>query len=320
MDHPLSVEPFATHPAALGNPFAQRYLVVLNPAAGQRDTERVLRLLAAAFASRRVGFDVVETAGAGDAERFARAAVETGYRCVVAVGGDGTVGEIITALAGTDVPLGIIPKGTGNQVAYNLGLPRTVEEAVEVVVNGVAAPIDLGQVDGGRHFAMAVGTGWDTAMMSIATRELKDRWGFGAYIYAFMQLGRTRPTQLYRITADGESAEVHAAMVVVANMGVIVSNPPALKLTLGPNVSHRDGKLDVCVFAPRTLGDVAGLLWSMTRTRFAGDDRMLFFQASEVRLETDPPTLYEMDGELVGQTPLVARAVPGAVRVLVPRR
>ena len=130
----------------VSGPNAARNLIVLNPVAGQTDTNRVLRLLAGAFAVRRARFDVVETRGAGDAEAFARQAAAEGYRSVVAVGGDGTVGEVITGLVGTGVPLGIVPKGTGNQVAFNLGIPRGVEASVDVVVNGAPTPIDLGQV------------------------------------------------------------------------------------------------------------------------------------------------------------------------------
>ena len=88
----------------------------------------MLRLLAGAFAVRGASFDVAHTAAAGDAQRLARHAAEHGYRAVVAVGGDGTVGEVITGVAGTDVPVGIIAKGTANQVACNLGIPRDVEE------------------------------------------------------------------------------------------------------------------------------------------------------------------------------------------------
>jgi hypothetical protein len=157
-----------------------RTLVVMNPAAGQLEAERALRLLAGAFAVRGAGFDVVQTAGAGDAEAAARRAVAEGYRAVVAVGGDGTVGEVIAGLAGTDVPLAIVPKGTANQVAGNLGIPRFIEGAVEVAVNGVPARIDLGRLDDGRYFALAAGAGWDAAVIAGATRKLKDRLGAAA--------------------------------------------------------------------------------------------------------------------------------------------
>lgn len=319
MDHPVATLDL-THSSGNGtNANAARNLVVLNPVAGQADTNRVLRLLAGAFAVRRAGFDVVETRGAGDAERFAREAAAQGYRSVVAVGGDGTVGEVITGLAGTGVPLGIVPKGTGNQVAFNLGLPRSIEAAVDVVVNGVPAPMDLGQVAEGRYFAVAAGTGWDAAVVSLATRELKDRWGFGAYIYAALRVGATPPTTHYTITADGETLEIDAAVVLAANMGLIVSNPPALNMRIAPLGSHQDGRLDVCILAPRNATHAAMMVWRMYRRRFAGDDRMIYLQAREVDIVSDPPVVTETDGEPLGFTPLRARAVPGGIHVLVPR-
>lgn len=303
---------------SVGVGFSTRNLVIINPAAGQEDTDRIVRLFAGAFAARRAGFDVVETRGAGDAARYAREAVSAGYRSVVAVGGDGTVGEVITALAGTHIPLGIIPKGTGNQVASNLGIPRAVEDAVDVVVNGSPQPIDLGMLDDGRYFALAAGAGWDAAVIAAATRELKDRWGFAAYIYAALVVGVNPPTALYHITADGRQLEVQAAMVLVANMGRMIASPPNIGVDIGPAVSYQDGKLDVCVFSPKNAGDVAALLWKVARKSYAGDDRLLYLQAEEVRVETDPPVVYESDGEVVGNTPFVARAVPGGVTVLVP--
>jgi YegS/Rv2252/BmrU family lipid kinase len=321
MDHPLATlevpEPREAAPAPGSN--AARNLVVVNPVAGQRDTNRVLRLLAGAFSVRRAAFDVVETRGPGDAVQFARDAAGQGYRSVVAVGGDGTVGEVITGLTGTGMPLGIVPKGTGNQVAFNLGIPRSVEAAVDVVVNGVAAPMDLGQVVGGRYFAVAAGTGWDAAIVNLATRELKDRWGFGAYIYAALRVGITPPTTRYTIIADGETLEMDAAVVLTANMGLIVSNPPALNMRISPNGTHQDGKLDVCILAPRNAPHAARMVWRMNRRRFAGDDRMIYLQAREVTVLSDPPVFTETDGEPLGETPLRVRSVPAGIHVLVPR-
>jgi diacylglycerol kinase (ATP) len=297
-----------------------RTLIVMNPAAGQADTERVLRLLAGAFAVRGASFDVAFTAAAGDAERFAREAAEHGYRAVVAVGGDGTVGEVITGLAGTDVPLGIVPKGTANQVAGNLGIPRDIEGAVEVAVNGLPALIDVGQLADGRYFALAAGAGWDATVIAAATREAKDRWGFGAYLFAGLKGVVSPPSSRFRIDADGDVLEVSAAMVLLANMGQYVANVlPPVEVSVGPAVSFQDGRLDVCIFAPRTFSDVAALLWRVARGKFAGDERMIYLQASEITVTSDPPVVTEVDGELIGHTPLTARAVRGGVTVLVPR-
>lgn len=298
--------------------YADRTLIVLNPAAGQEDPTRVRRLLGGAFAVRGAGFDLVETAGAGDAERFAREGARLGYRAVVAVGGDGTVAEVITGLAGSEVPLGVVPQGTGNQLACNLGIPRDVEGAVEVAVHGVPAPMDLGRLGDGRYFALMAGAGWDAEVMTVATRELKDRWGFGAYLYAGLRRSLTPPSALFRITADGREFTVSAATVIVANVGQIVYQMLPVDLRIGPGVSFRDGMLDVCVFAPRTLTDVAAVLWRVARGHYVGDERMIYLRARDVRIDSDTPVVTQVDGEVVGETPLSMHAVEGGVRVLVP--
>jgi diacylglycerol kinase (ATP) len=302
-----------------GDARASRSLIVMNPAAGQDDAERVLRLVAGAFAVRGRNFDVVLTRGAGHAADAARRAVDEGYVSVIAVGGDGTVGEVITGIAGSGVPVGIVPKGTGNQVARNLGLPARLEDAVDVAVNGACIDIDLGRLDDGRLFAVAAGAGWDAAVMAAATRELKDRWGFGAYLYAGLRLGISPPTARYRITADGEAFEVDAAMVLVANMGQFTAAVgPPLPVHIAPDVSYRDGLLDVCIFAPRNIADAAAIFWRVARRRYAGDPRLVYLQARDVRVESDPPAITEIDGEPSGHTPFRARVLSGGVSVLVP--
>jgi len=303
---------------AADTPYSGRTLIVLNPAAGQEDPARLRRALGGAFAVRGAAFDLVETAGAGDAERHARAAVERGYRAVVAVGGDGTVAEVIGGLAGSTVPLGIVPQGTANQVAGNLHLPMDVERAVEVVVHGRPIPMDIGRMEDGRHFALIAGAGWDAEVMALATRALKDRWGFWAYLYAGLKRSIAPGSALYRITVDGQQFEVRAATVLVANVGQIFHELLPFELPIAPESSVSDGLLDICIFAPRNLPDVAAVLWKVASRRYRGDERMLYLQAREIRIEADPPVIKQIDGDAAGMTPLHAHVVPGGVHVLVP--
>lgn len=297
---------------------SERSLIILNPAAGQGEAERVRRHLGGAFAVRNVPFDLVETTGSGDAERAARLAAGKGYRSVVAVGGDGTVAEAITGLAGSHVPLGIVPQGTANQLAANLGIPTLLERAVEVATEGMPHPMDIGVLEDGRYFALIAGAGWDAEVMTGATRQLKDRWGFGAYLLAGLRRAVTPPSAHFTITADGERFEVDAATVLVANVGQLFHELFPVELTIGPGVSFHDGLLDICIFAPRNLPQVAALLWKVALRRYTGDERMLYLQAREIRIECDPPIATQVDGDPYGETPLIARAVPDGVRVLLP--
>jgi diacylglycerol kinase (ATP) len=304
--------------SAEASPYASRSLLILNPVAGQEKPERLRRLLGGAFAVRGAAFDLVETIGVGDAERHARRAAQLGYRSVVAVGGDGTVAEVVSGLAGSDVPLAIVPRGTANQVAGNLHLPMDVERAVEVAVHGTPIPMDIGQLADGRHFALIAGAGWDAEVISIATRQMKDRWGFWAYLYAGLRRAISPSSALFRITVDEQSFEVRAATVLIANVGQIFHELLPVDLQIAPGSSVSDGLLDVCIFAPRNLPDVAAVLWKVARRRYLGDDRMLYLQAREIEIEADPPVITQVDGDPAGMTPLVARAVAGGVRVMVP--
>jgi diacylglycerol kinase (ATP) len=297
---------------------ACRTLVILNPAAGQTNPERVRRQIGGAFAVRGAAFDLVETSAAGDAERLAREAARLGYRAVAAAGGDGTLAEVITGLAGSEVPLGIIPQGTANLVASNLGIPHGIDDAVEILVHGTVVPMDVGQLGDGRYFALIAGAGWDAEVMRSATRELKDRLGFGAYLLTALRKAATPPSALFRITADGQQFEVRAATVLVANVGQIFHAMLPLQFKIAPATSISDGMLDICIFAPRTLPDVATVLWRVASKRYVGDDRMIYLKAREILIETDPPVVAQVDGDVAGETPLVARAIPGGVRVLVP--
>jgi diacylglycerol kinase (ATP) len=298
---------------------ASRTLVVLNPAAGQADPERVRRQIGGAFAVRGASFDLVETTAAGDAEALAREAVELGYRAVVAAGGDGTLAEVVTGLAGSDVPLGIIPQGTANLVASNLGIPADIEKAVATAVHGRCVPMDIGQLGDGRYFALIAGAGWDAEVMRSATRELKDRLGFGAYLLAALRTVVTPPSALFHIAVDGQEFEIRAATVLIANVGQIFHAMLPLDFKIAPATSVSDGMLDICIFAPRSLPDVATVLWKVASKRYVGDQRMIYLKAREIRLEADPPVITQVDGDLAGETPLLARAVAGGVRVLVPR-
>jgi diacylglycerol kinase (ATP) len=278
----------------------------------------VRRQIGGAFAVRGASFDIVETEGRGDAERLAREGAALGYQTVVAVGGDGTVAEVITGIAGTEATLGIVPFGTANQLALNLGIPPDPERAIQTVVRGRRIPLDIGQLADGRFFALIAGAGWDAEVMATCTRELKDRWGFGAYLFAGLKKSVSPRSALFRIRADGAEFEVRAASVLLANAGNLFHPIFPVEVKLAPNTSFQDGMLDVCIFAPRNLPDVAMVLWKMARGKYRGDDRMIYLQASDIRIESDPPVVVQVDGDAVGETPLEARVVRGGVWVLVP--
>jgi YegS/Rv2252/BmrU family lipid kinase len=308
-----------------GIPLGGRTLVIVNPNAGQDPPEHLRRALGAALAARGVPFDIVETREPGHATELARAAVAQGYASVAAAGGDGTLAEVATGLVGSDVPLAIVPRGTANQVARNLGVPTDIEGAAEVIATGRPVAVDLGRA-GERVFALAVGAGRDAAVMSATSRAMKERWGFAAYIYATLREAVRTPPADFRVIADGEELRIRALSVMVANVGelfagILPSVLPSLSLApAGERAldSWRDGLLDVLVVAPAGVMGMASVLWQSASGAFAGDKHLFHRRAREVTLVTDTPVPLQIDGDPGGTTPVRITVVPEDLRVLVP--
>jgi diacylglycerol kinase (ATP) len=300
-------------------PYAGRTLIVVNPFAGHEDAARLRRRIGGAFAERDTAFDLVTTRHPGHAAELAADAVRLGYRVVASCGGDGTLAEIATGLAGSATPLAIIPRGTGNQVAQNLGVPLGLEAAIDVAVNGRIVAIDLGRT-GDRAFALVAGAGFDAAVMQTATRELKERWGFGAYIYAAVKEALAATPRRFHIVADGRQIEVEAVSVMVANVGELCARWLPFRLPLGPRPTSAwtDGLLDVVIVAPRRPQDVAALIWQAAHRRLTSSERLLHFQTSSISVDADPPIAVQVDGDPFGMTPISMSVMREAMRVLVP--
>ncbi|UCG75847.1 MAG: NAD(+)/NADH kinase, partial [Gemmatimonadota bacterium] len=155
------------------HPPGERFLVLINPrASGGQSPVVMRRRIAAAFAEHDVPFDLVETADPADALEIARAAARKGVRAVVAAGGDGTVAQALRGTAGTEVPVAILPFGTGNQLANNFDIPASLDGAVRVAVEGRVEQIDLCRA-GDEVFALMAGAGFDAELIAAATAELK---------------------------------------------------------------------------------------------------------------------------------------------------
>jgi diacylglycerol kinase (ATP) len=302
-------------------PYAGRTFIILNPMAGQDDPVALRRRIGGAFAARGAAFDLVATERAGHATELAREAAHLGYRAVCVVGGDGTLAEAVNGLAGTVTPLALIPRGTGNQVAQNLRIPSDLEDAIEIAITALPSAVDLGRI-GDRVFTLVAGAGYDAATMASATREMKGRWGFGAYVFAAVKEALKAHPVDFRVTADGEVLEVRAVSVMLANVGELFAQFVPFPVPLGPRPrsSWQDGLFDVVIVAPRHVMDVPGVLWKAVGKKFSGssDERLLHFQAREVTIEADPPIAVQIDGDPAGLTPISAVAVERGVWIIAP--
>lgn len=296
-----------------------RAVLITNPAAA-RTTQQAVEAVRDEL--RRAGWqlDVVATTGPGDARRLAAEAVGQGMEMVAVQGGDGTTMQAAAALVGTDVALGLIPGGTGNLLAGNLRIPKSVLRAARVLAAGRRRRLDLGRMDredGLHYFSVAAGTGVDARIMAETASEEKRRWGIGAYMATTLRVLPEIRSVRYHITVDGTEYEANAASILVANCGEII--PPFVKL--GHGITPDDGLLDVVVIRGAGALDAMRAVWHVLRdlpAERASGSFIGYARGRLIRIDSDSPQPVEMDGDAAGRTPFTAEIVPGAIQVVVP--
>jgi YegS/Rv2252/BmrU family lipid kinase len=291
----------------------ERVLLIVNPASrlGNRIRTRALK----AFADAGVDCDSMLTEAPGHAAILAKAHAHK-YDAVFTLGGDGTVMEVLGALAHKGPPIGVLAGGTANVVARTLRIPLNPAHAVPLLLAGDQATMDLGRLGDGRRFAIGVGVGLDATMISEAPARLKRRFGFMAYVIGGYKAVLRNQKFILRLTVDGVVYERTASAILVANFGAVLNDLVAF----GDGIVHDDGLLDACVFSPNSLWDALRILWKMIRKDFSPDPCLFYKSGREFRVETIPPMIAQADGELLPDTPLSVSVDPLAGCLLIPKK
>jgi diacylglycerol kinase (ATP) len=277
--------------------------VIINPASG--GNEPILNTLNDVFTKHGVRWDASITHQAGDATKQCKEAVQRGADMVAGYGGDGTQMEVVAGLRGSGTPLGILPGGTGNAMAFELGIPRGLRAATELLcTSSNTTEIDLAQT-GERIFMLRAYTGPKPEY--VASREEKDRLGIMAYPLATLRvLKNLKPTK-YRITIDGETGETEGLACFVFNAGASGGIDASL-----PEVSASDGVLDLYMLhtTPPTATELVSHLFGRH------EEHVNHWRGRKITIETDDPEDLWLDGEPSGQTPCTIQVLPREVRVV----
>ncbi len=249
------------------------------------------------------------TSAPGDARALAAWAVEKGFRTVVAAGGDGTINEVVNGLAGSEVALGVLPVGTMNVFAAELGLPGDVKGAWEVVRKGITRTIDLARANE-QYFVQLAGVGFDAQALKETTWESKRSLGPLSYLISAAQIASRVPPKL-RVEAEGVERE--GCFVLVGNGRFY-----GTRLAFFKDAKVDDGKLDVLIFKNLGYLDIARYVGTVLMGNHTEQKDVEYFQTKRAVVRSESTVPVEVDGELATEVPVTFRISSKKLRVFVP--
>jgi diacylglycerol kinase (ATP) len=319
--------------------------LIYNPSGGQVVVRHELDDVVAFLDRRGWSVTLRETSKPLEATELARHAVNRGANVVIAAGGDGTVNEVANGLVNTDAALGVLPVGTTNSWALQMGIPalnprvpgiqavkmiaaleermarplpanyyrKVLLDAARVLVEGHTVAVDMGELSG-RYFLMWAGIGFDAA--SARSVSLKEKRALGSWAYVVTAIGATyrySSTDVW-LNLDGNVMKVNTSLIVVSNIqlyGGIVE--------IGAKACVNDGKLDVCIFKGGGFFTFAQHAMKVLTHRHLQDPKVEYYQCREIVVESVHSLPVHVDGEPFARTPVTIHTVPLSLQAIVPK-
>lgn len=310
----------------------RRFALIYNPASGQYSVNRQEAIQKAVDVFRAGGVDAepLVCAGPGGATIHAREAVRQAFDAVIACGGDGTVHEILQTVTGTEISLGVIPLGTANALAANLGLLGPPERAARKLLQAAPARIPVGRIHfhdpngqpASRYFLVAAGIGADALLMSRLDSRMKRRFGYIVYLLEAFRIWATDPFPLFdaAFTANGSSAERLEAVSQL--LAVRVRSFGGVLRELAPGATLFSSDLQLLAFKTRDRFRYMRFLLAVIagRPRFSTEIEHVGAHWAECRAQigSRASVFVEADGEVLGSLPVRIETVPQALNLLIP--
>jgi len=319
--------------------------LIYNPYGGQVVVRHELDNVVAFL--NRYGWSVTirETSKPLEAIELARHAVNRGAKVVIAAGGDGTINEVANGLVNTDVALGVLPVGTTNAWALQMGIPtlnpmlpgiqavkliaaleeriarplpasyyrKVLLDAARVLVEGQTVAVDMGELSG-RHFLMWVGMGFDAAVAQSVLVKEKRALGSWAYVFPAIESAYRYSSTDVCLNLDGKVVNVSTPLIVVSNIQLYGG-----MLAIGAKACVNDAKLDVCIFKGGGFFTFVQHAMKVLSHRHLQDPTVEYYQCREIVVESARSLPVHVDGEPFTKTPVVIHTVPSSLKVIVPK-
>jgi YegS/Rv2252/BmrU family lipid kinase len=285
--------------------------LLVNPTAGSGRALKALPAVEAEFARRGLYVRVAKTRSLSHARELALAAADAG-EVVVTLSGDGLIGAVAGALRGRDdAVMGVLPGGRGNDFARVAGIPADPVAACAVVAEGVPRAVDVGDIDG-RTFIGIASMGFDSVANRIAN-DAPSLLGPLVYAYGALRALATWRPATFDVAVDRERRTFAGWTVAAAN-----SRAYGGGMFLAPDARLDDGELDVVLVAPESRRQFVRCLPMVFKGTHVGLSSVTVLRGREVRIAADRPFVVYADGDPIGELPVTIRAIPGAVKILLP--
>jgi diacylglycerol kinase (ATP) len=288
-------------------------VLISNPTA-KKATQRKIERATHFLTSRGYRIESFLTRQKGDAEIFAKEAVKESPSLIIAAGGDGTFNEVVNGMVCSEVPLAILPLGTTNVLAKEVGIPENVERALEAAVSGTPKSISLGKIVLAhnsspitRHFLLMAGVGFDGEAVYGMNKTIKKISGKGAYLYSgFKTLTRLRPKRL-SLAIDGKSYSGYSA--IIGNAAKYGGN-----FRITPDARLTDPFFYICIFEGRGRLDILRYVFGVTTGRHLGFRDVKYLRAEHVEIKGDAHI--QTDGDYLGKTPAKIEVACDALKLI----
>jgi YegS/Rv2252/BmrU family lipid kinase len=308
--------------------------LIYNPTSGQRHSRRatVIAEIAAVFEDAGIAVQLIPTTASGSAGRLAWQAAADGCDTVLACGGDGTAHEALQGMVGETVALGVIPLGTANALAADLGLPRNPVKAARMLLDADPVRIPVGKISfrdsegapQSRFFVVAAGAGVDALFFARLNRRMKHRFGYAAYLAAALKLWATHNFPKFRATFSGGVPRVSREEDVSQLLAVRIGNFGGLVRNLVPGAGLLNETLHVIAFKTSSRLRYLRFMSAVWFARHTYSDAIERLECSTIDCAdfaaTGIPSMVEADGELLGFLPASIELMPRALTLLIPRR
>lgn len=289
----------------------KRLKVIFNPVAGSGVAKTRINRVIDNFKNYGSEVDIFETKKKGDALRFARDK-NTNISAVIAMGGDGTINEVVNGLQTQNVTLGIIPGGTSNLLAHEMGIPSSVDKACNIINRGKIYRMDLGY-DSNRYFCLMAGIGIDAEVVNVLDSCRKGNISFATYLLPIIRTIIKYDYPGIAVTVDGKDVAKDAAYVFVSNVKSYIG---PVKFTY--LAKSNDGKFDICIIKGKGKYKIPKYVFgAVTRTLRSFAD-VIYLRGNEVDVFSDSKVLYQLDGDPGGCLPGNFILKHKAVKLLVP--